>query len=395
MSLDIELQEEIENFLSSQDTETPRPAGIGTAILDVATGDILALVSVPVYDLNLVRQNYELYAVRQNYEDILYAPSAPMTNKALYKLYPPGSVIKPFILIAGLEEKKINTTQIIPCPYQVNENGPDCWLFKLGGCHDWKWQNEGGNIARNAVKGSCNIYFSRLADRLEPAGLQKWLFSFGFGRKILPGPDFAEQLDQFDRTGGTDRNLIQSAGSISTLTGEPSKTITQFDELPGLAKWERKLFGIGQGNFSVTVLQVANAMAAIARDGIYKKPRFFLSESDFFNDSQNNLGISEGTLATVRDGMRAVVNESGGTAYSAFDHSDLAQRDMKIYGKTGSTQGSVNAWFAGFATDRSGRTVSIALIVEGGKSGQKDAAPLAQEILRLCNQAGYIGRKPN
>jgi cell division protein FtsI/penicillin-binding protein 2 len=91
--------------------------------------------------------------------------------------------------------------------------------------------------------------------------------------------------------------------------------------------------------------------------------------------------------------MSAVVNEWGGTAYSAFDHSELSRMDVKVYGKTGSTEAGVNAWFAGFAEDSAGRVLAIAIVVEGGESGAQDAAPLARNIITLCNEAGYIGRK--
>ena len=388
LSLDIELQRQIEIYLDREMSARSNVTSLFNAavVLDVATGDILAMVSLPVYDLNTVRQKYE---------EILNAPSTPMMSKALYKLYPPGSVIKPFVLIAGMEEKKTYSTEIIPCPdRRPPENWPACWIIREGSYHDSKWQGEGGNIARNAIKGSCNIYFSRLADRLEPSTLQNWLLKFGFGRKVVPGPTFDEQSKSFDRDGPTNRNMIQSAGCISTPglgKPQPGETPTPLDNLDKLAKWERKLFGIGQGNLKVTVLQVANAMAAIARDGIYKNPRLFLSESDYYNEYQFNLGVSEQTLAIVRDGMNAVVNEYGGTAYSAFDRDDLDQRDMDVYGKTGSTQGSISAWFAGFAKDRTGRTLSVAIVVEGGQSGARDAAPLGYGILKLCNEAGYIG----
>ena len=89
--------------------------------------------------------------------------------------------------------------------------------------------------------------------------------------------------------------------------------------------------------------------------------------------------------------MSAVVNERGGTAYKAFASSELIKRQIKIFGKTGSTEKPYHAWFAGFAEDAAGRAISFAIVVEGGKSGAGDAAPLAEQILRLCAGAGYIG----
>jgi len=177
-------------------------------------------------------------------------------------------------------------------------------------------------------------------------------------------------------------------------SAEARKRTEGSDGPPKLFNWERKLFGIGQGNCNVTVLQAANAMAVIARGGIYKNPRLFLSESDVFNERQDDIGISDWTLSVVRDGMSAVVSERGGTAYSAFERSDLDTRDVRVFGKTGSTEGVVNAWFAGFAEDSISRAISIVIVVQGGESGGRDASPLAEGIIRICNEAGYIGKKP-
>jgi cell division protein FtsI/penicillin-binding protein 2 len=165
-------------------------------------------------------------------------------------------------------------------------------------------------------------------------------------------------------------------------------------DLGPLAKGDLKQFGVGQADFRATVLQVANAAAVIARGGIYKNPRLFLNDSDLSSGEQVDLGISKSTLDVVRDGMRAVVTETFGTGVEAFKSSDLDQRDVKVFGKTGSTQISVNAWFMGFAEDSAQRAISFALVVEEGKSGSQDAAPLARKIIEFCNEAGYIGRKP-
>jgi len=382
ISLDIELQSQIEALLRDPNSNPNYRSAIGAVVIDVATSDILALVSMPVYDLNNIRTQYD---------QVRDAPGAPLVNKATYEIYPPGSVIKPFILIAGLQEGKINPTEVISCPHKEAPYAwPNCMLFdKFDSCHDWRWADEGGNIARNAIRGSCNIYFSRLADRISPSALQRWLYNFGYGREILPAPVFDENPDQ---GAGAVRNLTQSAGQISTSI--PRRTPKKLEEYPRIARYDMRMFGMGEAGLRATVLQVANAMAAIARGGIYESPRLFLNESGSFNDGRQYFGISKSTLEVVRDGMSAVVNEAGGTAYTAFDHKELRRMDLKVFGKTGSTQGVVTAWFAGFAEDDAGRVISVAVVVEAGQSGSKDAAPLARDIIALCNQAGCIGKKP-
>ncbi|MBN1456473.1 MAG: hypothetical protein JW912_01320 [Sedimentisphaerales bacterium] len=378
VSIDIELQQKIEEKLSDPEVTT-KPA-IGAVVLDVATNDILALVSMPVYDLN---------SVRQNYNKIFKMAGNPFGNKALYETYPPGSTVKPVILIAGLEEKKISEGEVISCPPRSAPKGwPNCITFrKFHTCHDYKWDNN----ARNAIRGSCNVYFSHLAHRVDSKALQKWLFNFGYGRKILSKPN-VEELLPFQREKGIDRNLRQSGGQISSAI--PSRDAVKFEDITKLETYEKRMFGIGQGGMRATALQVANAIAAISRGGIYKSPRLFLSDVDVFNEEQRDLGISENTLRIVRDGMRAVASEVDGTAYSVFKDSVLNEREVKVYGKTGSTEKPEHAWFAGFAEDSAGRAISIAVVVETGESGSRDAAPLGHEILKLCNEAGYIGTMP-
>jgi penicillin-binding protein 2 len=153
------------------------------------------------------------------------------------------------------------------------------------------------------------------------------------------------------------------------------------------------MFGIGQGNLRATVLQVANAMASIARGGVFKNPKLFITDSDGKFELGETVGVRPETVSLIREGMHAVVYETGGTAQSAFrGNNDLDQHDVTVYGKTGSTQSPATAWFAGFAEDSSERCVAIAIIVEGGTSGSKDAAPLGRAMIEMCNEMGYVGK---
>jgi peptidoglycan glycosyltransferase len=141
----------------------------------------------------------------------------------------------------------------------------------------------------------------------------------------------------------------------------------------------------------VTPLQAANSMATLARGGVYMNPRLFM---DLPVSEKIPLNISQHTLDTVYDGMYAVVNERNGTAYGEFSPSLnlFKEQDLKIYGKTGSTENPEHAWFGGFATDSKGRKIAFALVVEGGQHGSRDAAPLANQLLQECIQAGFIGK---
>ena len=385
LTIDIDLQQKIEALLADN-TQAHGIKFCAAVVLEVANNDILAIASTPAFNLNTIRQKYK--AVSNN-------PNKPLIHRALQKNYPPGSVAKPLILVAGLEEKKITPHEVISCGHQPpSKSWPRCISqWKYPPPHDVRWASEGGNNGRNAIRGSCNVYFSRLANRLNARDLQKWLYNFGYGRDILP--TFMPKDISENKAAG--RNIRQLCGSI--IFGAQEKSYTDFSEVPPIPPSkmsEKRYWGIGQGNLRVTVLQTANALSAIARGGIYKQPRLIDAAGDSINHpEEHSLGLSRRTLDVVRDGMWAVANETGGTAYKVFRESPLrTERDMKIYGKTGSTQNPSMAWFECFAEEPSGRAIVIVVLVEGGLSGSGEAAPLGEKILDLANRAGYIGKRP-
>lgn len=410
LTLDIELQKRIEDYLTRYPHDPNCGPGMSAVIIEVGTSDILALVSLPVYDLNRVRYDYG---------DLVADPRKPLINRAINEEYPPGSVVKPLILIAGLESGHITPEEIISCPPEAPPEGwPKCLIFRRARVgHDNRWENN----ARNAIKGSCNIYFSRLADRIEPQALQQWLFNFGYGQDALdlrfmiddPSATLRTGLrltsasdstidNRSGKTAGAienlsadrqDRNFDQSSGSIWSTV--PKSPVLRIEDAPPLRPSEKRMFGIGQGSLRVTPLQVANAMAALARGGVYIPPRIFDLQLAIGNQqSAIDLGVRLETLAVVYDGMSDVVNEASGTAYTQFEPflSTLAAEDVKVYGKTGSTERPEHAWFAGFAQDSAARKIAIAVIVEGGQHGSSDAAPLARDIIQFCIEAGYLGK---
>jgi penicillin-binding protein 2 len=215
LTLDIELQQRIEQYLANYNHNPVCGPGMAAVVLDVATGDILALASLPVFDLNRARYDYS---------QLVDDPNKPLINRAINKQYPPGSVVKPLILIAGLESDNITADEVIECPAEKAPFGwPNCWIYnRYRDGHSNRWEN----YARNAIRGSCNIYFSRLADRIEPLVLQQWLFKFGYGRVSSlaardPSPDSRA-------TGHGLRELRQVPGQISSGSTYTSERISSF-----------------------------------------------------------------------------------------------------------------------------------------------------------------------
>ena len=383
LTIDIELQKKIEQRIADCSLNRNCKSPSAAVVIDAGSGDILALVSLPDYDLNLVRQTYGM---------LTGDPCEPLRNRAINMHYPPGSAVKPLILIAGMESGKITANEVISCPsHKAPQGWPSCLIFLR---NHWGHDNMWSNTARNAIKGSCNVYFSHLADRIDPVVLQSWLFRFGYGRLALldstPAPLLSS--DESPEPNYPVRRFNQVQGQIANTSAKD--TITSFEQLPALEPGEERWFGIGQGNLRVTPLQVANAMACLARGGIYIPPRL-IADPCSPKPEPVNLNISPVTLATVYEGMHAVVEESGGTANREFasELGNFSSRGIRLYGKTGSTTQPEHAWFGGFAKDAKGRTIAVAVLVEGGQAGSTDAAPLGRDILLFCAEAGYLGYK--
>jgi penicillin-binding protein 2 len=390
LTIDIELQRQIEEYITDPARNPNYDSNTAAVVIDIRSGDILAMVSLPTYDLNRIRNDYN---------EVSHSPVHPLINRTINALYPPGSVVKPLILAAGLQSNAIQANEPISCPHEAAPPGwPDCLIWRKGGAHDWLWASLGSvNDARHAIQGSCNVYFSRLADRLNPRSLQEWLFKFGYGHQILGKFDVESAMEEEDvnHPPSAIRLLKESAGQLGSTTVPGRPRITSTEQIPPLNPAERRYFGIGQGNLRVTPLQVANSFAALARGGQYVSPRLFKSET---RAEPVDLGISPVHLQVIHDGLSAVVNEPHGSAYEAFraaandDSPTLTERGVKVYGKTGSTERPFHAWFAGFAEDATGARVALAVVVEGGEHGSDDAAPIARHILHLCAQAGYVGK---
>ncbi len=388
LTLDIQLQRDMENYLRDYPRQDYWKAGMAAVVIDVSSADILAMVSLPTYDLNQARYHYKELLGDGDVD------KSPLFNRALNVHYKPGSMAKPVTLVAGLEGHHITPDEPISCPDHAAPRGwPNCWIWReyhIG--HDSKWIN----TARNALRGSCNIYFSHLAyDRLDPRELQKWLFAFGYGHQVpFQYPPLPATVDPNQA-----RQLHQAPGLIASLPPKYGQWITSLDQIGVLNRVDTRLVGMGEGNFNATVLQAANCMATFARKGIHINPRLFILPApqgpDQTVSGTKDLNLSPETLATVYDGLHAVVNEPGGTAYDAFRHSGFAELGVEVWGKTGSTEDPENAWFGGFARDRQGRQIALAFIVEGGRSGSKEAAPLARGLIQCCIDHGYLGSSPN
>jgi penicillin-binding protein 2 len=347
LTLDIDLQEELTRLF---------PAGASGCIvvLSVERGEVLAMVSIPTFDLNRYRYDFKVLAADEVY--------FPLRHRAVSRLYPPGSAVKPLVALAALGDGDVNVETTFQCTGYLDEGDPNhwrCWTAKRG------MPGHGPMNVSDGLKNSCNVYFYHLGQALGAERLAHWLSLFGF--TSLPGSGLSEE-----RSGVADANASLS---------------------------ESRLMAIGQGPIAVTPLHVANAMAAVARGAFYS-PLLVLEGGP--QQVRRPLPLSQAHLKAVREGMRRVVDEPGGTAYKAFHGGDFEPLGVEVCGKTGTaTVASLEveggedrtgdmAWFAGYAPYDDPR-IALAVVVEYVEGGAAaNAAPVAREAIRACIRRGYL-----
>jgi len=350
LTVDIELHRMIEHIFAGENDQGIRYQG-AAVIIDVPTGAIRALVSVPTFDLTTY-YNFDQYALLNSEND----PQKRKSNRALREIYMPGSTIKPTILMSALANHVVEPDSQIDC---VSGSAS---LTKRSICYRY---GHGLVDAKEAIKVSCNEYFMEVSRRLGAETVYAWLDQAGFGERLLIWPEGITE-------GRANRAFFEARGYLQ-------RNSTDMRDLGYVSVGLRPLEG--------TVLQMSNSMATIARDGVLVRPFLILSPQV---DSARHRIVDPIHVETVKAGMGAVINEPGGTAFHAFQTWPHGRDQIQLYGKTGSTDFSV---FAGFAQDVTGSNLALALVVEDAGGGGSIAAPIGRRIWQACVDLGYLSRR--
>ncbi|HWC04057.1 MAG TPA: penicillin-binding protein 2 [Methylomirabilota bacterium] len=341
---------------AAEDALGARPGAI--VVMDPRNGDVLALASHPAFPVERFSRPLD----RETWLALVQDPARPLLNRAVQGIYPPGSLFKIVVAAAGLQGQVITPFDRLSCPRQ--------WMFGGRPYHNWEDRDRGALNLHEALEFSCNTFFYQLGLKVGPERIGQMAEAFGFGR-------------------GTESGLT---GERAGLVPSPAwKRETLKDKWhPG----DTVSLAIGQGLITVTPLQVARFMAAVANGGTLWKPRLVdrvvTADGRLIHEAapeiQGRVELAPVIFDFLREALGAVVSEGtgkqarvpgvsiGGKTGTAQTHEFRSDADRKRRDRD-------HAWFAGFAPLDEPQVVIVVFAERGGLGGQV-AAPIARDVLK-------------
>ena len=345
--------------------------GGAIVVVDVKTGEPLAIASYPTYDLATIIEDYA---------DLLEADYDPLFNRALMGAYAPGSTFKPCTAIAGLTENIINTETQIECTgiftkYESQGYAPACWIYTQ---MDGQLTHSYDNVTE-ALKDSCNIFFYTVADDLGIRKLMEYAEDFGLGES-------------------TGIELTETTGNMSN----PDNHLNY--DVDGWVDGDTVQAGIGQSDSMFTPLQIAEYCAAIANGGtrhsaaLLKSVRSYDYSRQLYQNKTEVLSTVDSAdynWAAVQRGMYLMANDitsSSNTVYYTLGNYGYNGVSLPVAAKTGTSQlgegKTNNAIFMCYAPFDDPE-IAVAIVVERGLSGA-NLSRMARNVLDAYFSLGSI-----
>ena len=345
--------------------------GGAIVVVDVKTGEPLAIASYPTYDLATIIEDYA---------DLLEADYDPLFNRALMGAYAPGSTFKPCTAIAGLTENIINTETQIECTgiftkYESQGYAPACWIYTQ---MDGQLTHGYDNVTE-ALKDSCNIFFYTVADDLGIRKLMEYAEDFGLGES-------------------TGIELTETTGNMSN----PDNHLNY--DVDAWVDGDTVQAGIGQSDSMFTPLQIAEYCAAIANGGtrhsaaLLKSVRSYDYSRQLYQNKTEVLSIVDSAdynWAAVQRGMYLMANDitsSSNTVYYTLGNYSYNGVSLPVAAKTGTSQlgegKTNNAIFMCYAPFDDPE-IAVAIVVERGLSGA-NLSRMARNVLDAYFSLGSI-----
>lgn len=368
------LKNNIEKIANGGFSDTS-PADAGAAVvLNVKTGEVLAMASYPDYDPSVFVNGID----NSTWNYYINGDTKPLENKAISAMYSPGSTFKMATAIAGLESGAISTTDTIRDTgvYKKYNSSWKCWIYTSNHI------GHGRLNVSDAIKHSCNYFFYELGDRIGIDTLAKYAYYLGLGHKtgvelkgeisgVLASSEIAKQ----------EKRVWNPGETISAAIGQSYNTFTPLQ----MAKYVSMIANRGKKLDVTIVKSIVNADGSEVPRSEYEE--YVNNRLGLENDNTEEMTFKEENINAILEGMRGVTSESGGTAYSTFKNFNI-----EVGGKTGSAQtgveGKTNAWFVGFAPFDNPEIAIVVFVRNGGHGGY--TAEVARDII-----AQYFGMNTN
>ena len=361
------LKDDIKKIASGGFAEKSNANAGAVVVMNVKSGEVLALASYPDYEPQLFVEGIST----EKYNEYVNSTEKPLFNRAISGAYAPGSTFKMVTAIAGLETNKITPTE------KINDIGvyprghhPVCWYYtSFHSGHGYL------NVSE-AIKHSCNYFFYELGYRMGIDTLSKYASYFGLGRKTgieLQGEAVGD-LATREKVEKQNKEWYL-ADTLSAAIGQSYNNFTPVQ----MAKYISML--VNGGN-PIDVSIVKNIINIDGQEVSKQEINEFVNKKLNLQDEKvENLNMKKENIKAVLEGMRGVTSESGGTAYSTFKNFEI-----EVGGKTGSAQtgNGTNGWFVGFAPFDDPEIAVVVLVENGGHGGY--TAEVAKKII-----AEYFG----
>lgn len=393
LTLDVMLQARVQALMAPEaglakvqpwhhQESTTQPLGAplygAAVVMDIDTGDVLAMVSTPSYTLEELQERRD--------ELIADKVAMPLLNRATQKYYTPGSIVKPLMLCGAVQRRVFDIHDTIACTGHLFENQPNifrCWIYK-------KYQTTHSALYGHplspdeAIMCSCNVFFFSLGRRLGPEGVIATYREFGVGSTFDMGEGY------------------EAPGALGF-----DKDAKDF----GIKLPDAIQMGIGQGPVTWTPLHAANAYATLARRGIWQSPRLMTGRP---RPEPRDLGLDPVAVDVAIHGLERSANEHEGTGnhitVDGVEEPIFTDKSVDVWGKTGTAaapkiyndpdgkdgpappellEEGDHSWFVVMVGHGAPKYI-ISCVIDYGGSGGKVSGPIVNQIIRAMQLEGYL-----
>jgi len=365
LSIDAKLSEAMYDIIATSTIKAGFRSG-AAAIMDVHTGEIIAMTSYPSYDPEVMADGDDVALIEEYNNDERF----PFLNKVLAGLYAPGSIVKPFMAYAALQEKIIDPNKIIVSTGEIVIPNP---YDPANPTRFTDWRAHGAMNMREALAFSSNVYF--------------YYISGGFGDQKGLGIKLMKQYMDFFGFGT--KTGIVLANEQEGIVPSPEWKEEVFDEEWRLGNTYQT--SIGQFGWQVTPLQMLVAYGALANGGKFFVPHLIKGETPVYREEK----LDPESLKIIHEGMRMTTNYPGGTARA------LERKDVAIAAKSGTAElgvgnAYVNSWAAGFFPYEDPQYAFILMMDKAPRSNALGGTRVMGDIVQWMseNTPQYLGIEP-